>query len=66
MLTLIVNGVPAMKLQKKSEMPARRGTEAWRVVDESGKVIDSYSPRQESAEKETSHSQWADDALLLH
>lgn len=65
MLTLIVNGIPAMKLQKKSEIPSRRGAEAWRVIDESGKVVDSYSSRQESADATKRHPEWQ-DALVVH
>ena len=44
MFTLFVNGVAAIKLAKKSEIPARRGKEPWMVVDANGNTIASYSP----------------------
>lgn len=44
MFTLFVNGVAAIKLGKRSEIPARRGKEPWLVIDENGKTIASYSP----------------------
>lgn len=44
MFTLLVNGIPAIKLGKKSEIPPRRGKEAWRVIDAHGNTVASYSP----------------------
>lgn len=44
MFILFVNGVPALKLGKKSEFPPRRGKEAWKVVDPQGRIIASYRP----------------------
>lgn len=42
MLTLYVNGVPAIKLGNPSEIPAAQGEESWRVVDDHGRTIASY------------------------
>jgi hypothetical protein len=42
MLTLYVEGVPAIKLGDKSEIPAAQGSESWRVVDAKGKTIAAY------------------------
>ena len=42
MLTLYVEGIPAIKLSSTSEIPARKGTESWRVVDAAGKTIAAY------------------------
>lgn len=44
MFTLIVNGVAAIKLGKKSEIPPRRGKEAWIVIDAFGHTIAAYFP----------------------
>lgn len=44
MFTLIVNGVAAIKLAKKSEIPPRRGQEAWIVIDASGHTVAAYMP----------------------
>lgn len=44
MFTLIVNGIAAIKLGKRSEIPARRGKEPWLVVDAHGNTVASYSP----------------------
>lgn len=44
MFTLLVNGIPAIKLGKKSEFPPRRGKESWLIIDMHGKKIASYSP----------------------
>ncbi len=44
MFILFVNGVPAIKLGKKSEIPARQGNESWQVIDAQGKTIASYWP----------------------
>ena len=44
MFILYVNGVPSIKLGKKSEIPARQGTESWLVIDAQGKMIASYWP----------------------
>lgn len=46
MFTLIVNGVAAIKLAKKSEIPARRGKEPWVVIDAAGHTIASYVPHR--------------------
>jgi hypothetical protein len=48
MYTLIVNGVPALKLKDQSEIPSRRGHESWRVVDDQGNTIDHYLPFESS------------------
>jgi len=42
MLTLYVDGIPAIKLRDKSEIPAPQGNESWRVVDAKGKTIAAY------------------------
>jgi hypothetical protein len=42
MLTLYVEGIPAIKLGDKSEIPARQGNESWRVIDAQGNVIAAY------------------------
>jgi hypothetical protein len=42
MLTLYVEGIPAIKLGDKSEIPARQGSESWRVIDAQGNVIAAY------------------------
>ncbi|MFA6015851.1 MAG: hypothetical protein WC742_12365 [Gallionellaceae bacterium] len=42
MLTLYVNGIPAIKLGSKSEIPQRQGDESWRVVDAKGKTVAAY------------------------
>jgi hypothetical protein len=42
MLTLYVNGVPAIKLGDRSKIPIPQGSESWRVVDEQGRTIASY------------------------
>lgn len=44
MFTLIVNGVPAIKLGKKSEIPPHRGSEPWLVVDKHGRMVAYYMP----------------------
>ncbi len=44
MFTLFVNGIAAIKLTKKSEIPARRGKEPWLVVDANGNTVASYFP----------------------
>lgn len=44
MFILFVNGVPAIKLGKRSEFPPRQGTEAWMIVDTKGRTIASYHP----------------------
>lgn len=44
MFTLLVNGIPAIKLGKKSEIPARRGKESWLVIDANGDTVASYFP----------------------
>lgn len=44
MFILIVNGVPVLKLGKRSEFPPRQGKEAWMVVDKKGRTIASYHP----------------------
>jgi hypothetical protein len=44
MFILFVNGVPAIKLGRKSEIPARHGDESWRVIDDHGRTIASYFP----------------------
>ena len=44
MFILFVNGVPAIKLGKKSEIPPRQGNESWRVIDAQGNTIASYNP----------------------
>ena len=55
MLTLYVEGIPAIRLGHISEIPARQGSESWKVVDATGKVIAAYlSPAyiQQITEKE--------------
>ena len=42
MLTLYVEGIPAIRLGSTVEIPARQGDESWSVVDAEGKVIASY------------------------
>ncbi len=42
MLTLYVEGIPAIKLSNRSEIPARQGNESWKVLDADGKVIAAY------------------------
>jgi hypothetical protein len=42
MLTLYVEGIPAIKLGDKSEIPAQQGNESWKVLDAAGKVIAAY------------------------
>lgn len=42
MLTLYVEGIPAIKLGNTSEIPAPQGNESWRVVDAEGKTIAAY------------------------
>lgn len=42
MLTLYVNGIPAIKLGNQSEIPAPQGDESWRVVDADGKTVAAY------------------------
>jgi hypothetical protein len=42
MLTLYVEGIPAIKLGDKSEIPARQGNESWKVIDAKGNVIATY------------------------
>jgi hypothetical protein len=44
MFTLLVNGIPAIKLGKKSEFPPRRGKESWLIIDVYGNTVASYSP----------------------
>lgn len=44
MFTLLVNGIPAIKLGKKSEFPPRRGKESWLIIDVYGNKVASYSP----------------------
>jgi len=44
MFTLFVNGIPAIKLGNKSEIPTRQGKESWLVVDADGRMIDFYFP----------------------
>ena len=44
MFILFVNGVPAIKLGKKSEIPPRQGNESWLVIDAQGNTIASYNP----------------------
>ena len=44
MFILFVDGVPAIKLGKKSEIPARQGEESWLVVDDKGNTVASYWP----------------------
>jgi hypothetical protein len=42
MLTLYVEGIPAIRLADKSEIPARQGSESWKVLDAEGTVIAAY------------------------
>jgi hypothetical protein len=42
MLTLYVEGIPAIKLGSASEIPAAQGNESWRVVDANGRTIAAY------------------------
>lgn len=42
MLTLIVDGIPAVKLGNRTDIPERQGEESWMVVDESGKMVAYY------------------------
>ena len=42
MLTLYVDGVPAIKLGNRSEIPAQQGNESWRVVDADGRTVATY------------------------
>jgi len=42
MFTLYVNGVPAITLASKNEIPAPQGSESWRVVDADGNTIAAY------------------------
>jgi hypothetical protein len=44
MLILFVDGIPSIKLGKKSEIPDRQGEEAWLVIDDKGRMIASYWP----------------------
>jgi hypothetical protein len=44
MFILFVNGIPSIKLGKKSEIPARQGEESWQVIDAQGRTIASYWP----------------------
>jgi hypothetical protein len=44
MFTLIVNGIPAVKLGSKRDIPEHHGEESWLVVDERGKMIAYYLP----------------------
>lgn len=44
MFTLFVNGVPAIKLGSKAEIPSRKGKESWLVVDAAGRTIAFYFP----------------------
>lgn len=48
MFTLIVNGVAAIKLARKSEFPPRRGNETWIVVDATGHTVAAYFPHHSS------------------
>ena len=45
MFILFVNGIPAIKLGGKSEIPTRQGEESWLVVDTEGRTIASYQPK---------------------
>lgn len=42
MLTLYVNGIPAIKLSDISEIPPPQGNESWRVIDSTGKTVAAY------------------------
>ncbi len=42
MLTLYVNGIPAIKLGSTSEIPAPQGDESWLVVDAEGRTVAAY------------------------
>ena len=44
MFILYVDGVPAIRLGKISEIPARQGEESWLVIDDKGETIASYWP----------------------
>ena len=44
MFILFVNGIPAIKLDSKSDIPARKGQESWWVVDTKGRMIAAYRP----------------------
>ena len=44
MFILYVDGIPSIKLGRKSEIPARQGAESWLVIDSQGRTIASYKP----------------------
>lgn len=44
MLILYVNGIPAIRLSSKSDIPVRRGRESWMVIDAEGRTVASYQP----------------------
>ena len=44
MFILYVDGIPAIKLGGKSEIPARQGEESWLVKDAHGRTIAAYWP----------------------
>ena len=56
MLTLFVNGIPVLKLNGISEIPARQGEESWRVADEEGKTIASYQPGKSNPRRHAAKS----------
>lgn len=46
MYILFVNGVPALKLTRRSEFPQPQGSEAWEIIDEHGRTVAAYSPAE--------------------
>lgn len=48
MFTLVVEGIPVIRLQNISEIPSRQGDESWLVIDENRRTIASYSPKNSS------------------
>lgn len=42
MLTLYVEGIPAIKLGSKAEIPELKGEESWHVVDARGRIVARY------------------------
>jgi hypothetical protein len=45
MLILFVNGIPAIKLASRADIPPRAGRESWWVVDDRGRTIAAYRPK---------------------
>lgn len=43
-LTLLVNGIPTLKLNNLSELPEQTGSESWALIDHDGLTLASYFP----------------------